>query len=406
MKPVDLKGSSNNSNIPYVWFWLSVVIITGVFLAYFHNMFVFRGFRPVNMDILSDNDNRLLERAPELSRRVRFVAKNRETRLIWLGEKESAVPFYMEEPHMQRVKLRGFFPKVTYAKARIMVFVNGRLINTLSPDWKGDFERFDFYIPRGAFKSGENTFVLNTSGTNKYVMGLEGINLRNFAGRSKNFPRAVVLFDGNYMARGLKPFKKPLDYLLFPFSMFLAWIIPANLMRVALKKPLGPMLKKMLFWYIPVAAILLIFAVFSWVTEFTLILHPDSFFSLVFAPAAVAAVYGLPKLAYVYLKGSKTPEEGVFEQEGMVKDEAPAPLPLTREASPSPNNARFKRLLKFAARFGSKAAVVGFALFLSAAGVLLIVRNQGLAETMADIAYFLLVFGVLIRFFDVERTEE
>lgn len=378
------------------WLWLMFVIASGFFFAYIHNMYVTRDFRQKNIDALSVGDNPNIEGRPELLKREKFTAKGRESMLVWSGEKNLEVPLGLQEAEAQRIRILGYFPKVTYGKSEVAVAVNGRQVKTLSPEWKGGYEKFSFNLGADAFKTGLNTLSLVLEGQNRYIIGYELINLRNYAGKNKNFPKASIQFDENYAKDKARPFERPLDYLLFPSLLFILWIAAANLLRHCGCTTMKKALRKVFYFNLPSAAVIAALYVFTLSTPYTLVMDPQSFLILIGAPCVILIAYSLLKIGYRAVIDMKTGlgAEGLRSRLSSI-----ARVRTDQAGGISKGASLFKR----AARHSGTAAIIAFMVFLGLAGGFMIFKRQDIAEKMADIAYFSLVFGVFMRIFEVRE---
>ncbi|MBI5586904.1 MAG: hypothetical protein HY889_00885 [Deltaproteobacteria bacterium] len=371
------------------WIIFCLVILTGLFFAYFNNRFVAGGLKTWKADLLNQSDNNKL--TGDLLVKEKFTANGAEERVVWLKGAESSVPFVIAEPQTVRMRMRAYFPSLAYGSATLTVSVNGRDAQTLIPGWNGGFAKYDLNIHKKFFKSGENVLGFRVGGSMNQKIGLDYINLRNYAGISNRFPKALVYYDGNYPDRAA--FAMPYDYLLYPAVIFVVWILTANLVRVSRGYPLRETLKKSFYVYIPPAAVFLISTVYSKVTRYTLSCDPETFFILAGALAGAFIVYhavlaawvAVPDLWQQYTLASFKTKIGSIK----FRPAASSAGPLTA--------------LRFIGTHAATTAVAVFMVCLIVAGVSMILKRQDIAERMADVAYFSLVFGVLLRIFDLKR---
>lgn len=382
----------NDKGLSKGWGWLIFVVASGFFLAFVFNMYVTSDFRQRNIDALSVGDNPHIEGRPELMKREKFTAKGRESMLVWSGEKNLELPLALEEAEAQRIRILGYFPKVTYGKTDVTVTVNGRHVKTLSPEWKAGYEKFSFNVGADAFKAGLNTLVLGLDGQNRYIIGYELINLRNYAGKNRNFPKASIQFDENYVKNPKRPFTRPLDYLLFPSLLFLLWIAAANLARAYSGRSMKDALRRVFYLNLPSSVIFAAFWIYTAATPYTLEIDPLSFFIIIFAPCVGLIAYSLFVFAYRRLLDLRagTGLGGLISR-----------LPSVKKTSQSEGVLKGAALLKRLARHSGTVAIIAFMVFLALAGGSMIFKRQDIAERLADIAYFSLVFGVFMRIFEV-----
>lgn len=382
----------NDKGLLTGWGWLIFVVASGFFLAFVFNMYVTSDFRQKNIDALSVSDNPHIEGRPELMKREKFTANGRESMLVWSGEKNLELPLALEEAEAQRIRILGYFPKVTYGKTDVTVTVNGRQVKTLSPEWKAGYEKFSFNVGADAFKAGLNTLVLGLDGQNRYIIGYELINFRNYAGKNRNFPKASIQFDENYAKDPKRPFARPLDYLLFPSLLFLLWIAAANLARAYSASSMKAALRRVFYLNLPSAVIVAAFWIYTAATPYTLVIDPLSFFVIISAPCVGLIAYSLLVFAYRRLLALRagTGIGGLISRLSSVKKTSQAEGILKGAA-----------LLKRLARHSGTVAIIAFMVFLGLAGGSMIFKRQDIAEKLADIAYFSLVFGVFMRIFEV-----
>lgn len=371
-------GERRNGKNGY-WPWLAVMLLTGALLAFFHNMHVSGAFRPYRADILTLLENQMLR---DPYKKEKLKVDGREIRAAWFGP--VSIPFHVSGPKTMRVRMKAYFPE-TKQKSALAISVNGREVYSYGPLWDGKIELIEFDLPRHYLSRGVNSFDIKTDGESRAAY--EFISLRDYAGISKNFPRAYVAFDSDVEK---KPFAAPFDYVLFPASMFIAWVLCGNIMRASRDEPLALSLKKTVLWHVPFAALFIGAALFSVFTPYSLLLHPEPFYVFAFAPsAAIILLYGLPLAVRelpVLLENTSSNLSGMVSRDGKA------------ESALSVLRLLFRNL--------GTLAVGGFIIFLTMAGVFMIVKRQDVAERMADIAYFLLVFGVFMRIFELKKEDK
>lgn len=357
-------------------------------------MYVASDFQQRNIDALSVGDNPHIKERPELIKREKFTAKGRETMLVWSGEKNMELPFALEAAEAQRIRILGYFPKVTYGKTDVTVLVNGRQVKTLSPEWKAGYEKFSFNVESGAFQKGLNRLDIGLDGQNKYIIGYELINFRNYAGKNKNFPKVSIQFDENYSKVQRRPFARPLDYILFPALLFLLWLAAANLVRASGARTMKSALRRVFYFNLPSIMIIAALWAYTVLTTYTLVIETISFFVIISAPCIWLIAYSLLKIAYVKLAGMKS---------GLGAKGLGQRLSSIWRIEPDGRVLKSAALLKRLARYSGTVAIIAFMVFLGLAGGFLIFKRQDIAEKMADIAYFSLVFGVFMRIFEVRE---
>lgn len=136
-------------------------------------------------------------------------------------------------------------------------------------------------------------------------------------------------------------------------------------------------------------------AVFSYFSNYIILYDPKSFTILALLPSSIIIAYSFFKISLraVPALWRKASLNSIVDMIMGIK------LPVKKIGG-----GLFS--FKSAVRHASTLAVLAFIVCLSSAGFLLIVKRQVVAERMADIAYFSLVFGVLLRIFDVRKEEE
>ena len=389
----DVKGEKRNRLSGWLLFITALAL--GAFFSYFDSTFVAKEISPLSIDLMSEHHNPLLKGVPALLKKEKFTHSGKEVRVVWSEERDTVIPFHINSVQAFRLRIKGYFPRVSYGKSKAEVLVNGTALGAFEPRWEGEFEKISLNIPASYMKSADNSITIRTLGPNSYTVGYETLNIRNYTGNNRNFPRAYVLFDENYPALGLSPMARPYNYILYPAFVFVMWVVSGNLLRTAEGKGLEASLKKALLWYGPSVVIMLASTAFTGLTGLTLIYHPEGLYLLLFAPTALLSAYSLTLLALRRLKNppeKRTAGERPARRTGILESEAVV------------NGYRSaRRAAALAIRFASTSAILAFSVSLIAAGALLIARKQGPAERMADIAYFLLVFGVILRVFDVKR---
>lgn len=374
------------------WVWLILMLISGVFFAFFQNFHVSKDFTPLRFDMLSERDNPALAKTPELLAKEKFAKNGYETRVLWLEGAGKPIPFRIEFPETLRGKVKAFFPKLN-SKPMLKVYANGVQSDVITPDWDGSVSIIEFNMPASLLASGENTLTLKAEGAENLRVGYDSIALKNFVGISKRFPKALVVFDGNYALP--KKIKKPFSFILYPSLMFLLWLISGNLLHYIKGTPLDNAFKRVFLWHMPVITGFLGSAVFSYFSNYIILYDPKSFTILALLPSSIIIAYSFFKISLraVPALWRKASLNSIVDMIMGIK------LPVKKIGG-----GLFS--FKSAVRHASTLAVLAFIVCLSSAGFLLIVKRQVVAERMADIAYFSLVFGVLLRIFDVRKEEE
>ncbi|MBI5827556.1 MAG: hypothetical protein HZB22_07515 [Deltaproteobacteria bacterium] len=366
-------------------------MICGAFLAYYSSMYVSGGFSVRRFDILSESDNPELSASSQLPAKERVEAKGRDLTLLWLDGGRQSIPFRSEDRSTLAVRMNAYFPEVKYNRPELNVSVNGREIETVRPKWKGGMEKLDFDIPGTALAKGKNLLTFGLTKGASYRIGYESVNARDFAGVSKRFPKAYVLFDENMPGRALNPYARPYDYILYPASVFLIWVIGANLIRAGRGTTALKGSKTLFYAYLPVCVLFIVSALFSALSRYTVVLDRTTFHILAFAPGILCVSYGL----LLYLRGRARFKEERDETRKMAGERA------------APYKLRFiGRGFKFIYRNAGSIAIVVFAVFLSGAGVFLMLKRQDIADNLADIAYFSIVFAVIVRAFELRGDGE
>ncbi|MBI5902732.1 MAG: hypothetical protein HZB84_04515 [Deltaproteobacteria bacterium] len=363
-------------------------ILCGAFLAYYSSMYVSGAFSVRRFDILSESDNPELSAPSRLPAKERVEVKGRALTLLYLEGSMQSIPFRAEDRSTLAVRMSAYFPEVKYNRPELTVSVNGREIETVRPKWKGGMEKLDFEVPASALAKGVNLLTFGLTKGSSYRIGHESVNARDFAGVSKRFPKAYVLFDENMRGRALNPYARPYDYIVYPASVFLIWVIGANLIRAGRGSTALKGSKTLFYAYLPVCVLLIVSALFSALSRYTVELDRTTFHILAFAPGILCAAYGL----LLYLRGRARFRE---EREKMAGERA------------EPYKLRFiGRAFKLIHRNAGSIAIVVFAVFLSGAGVFLMLKRQDIADNLADIAYFSIVFAVIVRAFELRGDGE
>ena len=379
--------------IPRGWFWLIFILIIGLLYGLFHNLYVTEEFNPLSLNLLDRGQNVELGKLPAVVKREKRNMNGVNYEALWVGEGRTDIPFHLERPQTLKLKIKGYFPSSEVTARVLVLYVNDLSFSTLKPLWRGDEEVFRLKVDKRFLRAGGNTVGLGVAGKGGLPAGVSYIKVRNFVGRSNNFPRGFVIFDENYVMLGPDPFDRPLDYLLFPLSLTLLWLVSANLMTDRGRRTLAHTLKRSLYANIPGALLVAGAFVFSISTPYTVVTSTGTFLALVYLPCGLIIVYHLLFKNYRQIIRRLISDRG--------NDEAPVDIPPLRhrvERAVSP-------FLYIAGKAGT-VAVSGFVIFLVAAGILMIMKRQVLAERCADIAYFMLVFGVVMRLFDIRRTED
>lgn len=367
------------------------VTVFGAFLAYYSCMYVSGSFSVRRFDILSENDNPELSAPPLLPAKERVEVKGSALTLYYLEGGRQSIPFRAEDRRTLATRMSAYFPEVKYNRPELTVSVNGREIETVRPKWKGGMEKLDFDIPASALVKGGNLLTFGLTKGASYRIGYESINARDYAGVSKRFPRAYVLFDENMTGRAPNPYARPYDYILYPASVFLIWVIGANLIRAGAGTTALKGSKTLFYAYLPVCLLLTVAALFSALSRYTVVLDRYTFYILALAPGILCAAYGL--LLYLRVR-PRLKEERVETRK-------------TAGESTEPLKPRFTgRAFRFIYGNAGSIAVVVFAIFLSGAGLFLMLKRQDIADNLADIAYFSIVFAVVVRAFELKGGGE
>ena len=373
------------------WIVFLLVILTGLVFAYFYNRHVTDDLSGWKLDMLTQSENGRL--AGALLDKETVSADGKSAPVVWIKGEGTPVPFTIGAPQTLRMRINAFFPRLAFGPESFKLTINGHEAAVFKPEWNGSFSRFDIVVHKKFFVPGDNRLEFRTSGTSDSKVGLEYINLRNYAGISKRFPMALVYYDGNY-AQGAA-FSQPFNYLLYPSALFVLWVLVANLARVSQRAELRLTLRKSFYCFVPAAALFLLAVVYSIISTKTIVCGRDTFLALAFGPLAVYASYQALTLAW-----SAAPLLWRSDSLSSVLSRIPS-------ASFTAGDRPVKTIaaLKFIGRHAATVAVAVFMVCLFTAGLLMIFKRQDVAERMADVAYFSLVFGVLLRIFDLKKEE-
>lgn len=382
--PAEVKSSASS------WTVFLLVILTGLFFAYFNNRHVTDDLKGWKLDLLTQSENERL--TAELLDKEKVPSGGSNQQVLWMRS-DRVVPFLMPSPLTVRMRMRAYFPALAYGPESLTVSINGHDAATLKPEWNGEFTKFDFVVHKKFFKPGKNALAFKTPGAASPRVGLDYINLRDYSGVSKRFPKALVYYDGNYTRQAA--FANPFDYLLYPAALFVAWILAANLATFSRGERLKETLRRTFYLFLPATAVFFASTVYSKVTSSTIVSDRATFLTLVAAPVAFFALYHALRAvwAFVPLLWSGDKMSSFFTRLASVRRKPPVEAGRTIAA------------LKFIGRHAATAAVVLFMVCLFIAGLSMIAKRQDVAERMADAAYFSLVFGVLLRIFDLKKEE-
>lgn len=357
-------------------------------MGFFHNLYTVERYQPVRFNLLSASDNSLLP--ADMAAKERFVKPGLDTKLVWVG-KTASIPFNMDRPQALRVKISAYFRD----SGEALISVNGREVKALRAAGSGGIEKFELNVPGSFFNKGRNQLDIRAGGGG--IAGFESINVRSYTGISGNFPKAYILFDENAADAGAGLFGKPFDYLFYPALMFILWIAAANLICVRTGIGISKAYLLSFYWYLPSIVIAALSFSYSYLTPYSLIYEGRGFDYFVFLPIVMVSLYHSSLLLYNFIINKLASGFSVmFRCERLVNA-----LKSMAEKNGGASGGPVRRFMNTAGSF----AIIGFSGFLFTAGVLLIFKRQELAERMADIAYFALVFGVLTRVFDLKEED-
>lgn len=381
---------SENKGSGLAWLSLFLTVLAGLIIGFFHNLYTVERYQPVRFNLLSASDNSLLP--ADMAAKERFVKPGLDTMLVWVS-KTASIPFNMERPQALRLKISAYFRD----SGEAFISVNGRDVKSLSAGGSGGIERFEVNVPGSFFNKGRNQLDIKAGGGG--IAGFESINVKSYIGISGNFPKAYVLFDENAADAVAGLFGKPFDYLFYPAFMFILWITAANLICVRNGIGISKAYLLSFYWYLPSITIAALSFSYSYLTPYSLIYEGEGFDYFVFLPIVMVSLYQASFLLYDFLLKKLAPGFSVMFWCELLLNAIRTMAERNGGASVSKGPAR--RFLNTAGSF----AIIGFSGFLFTAGVLLIFKRQELAERMADIAYFALVFGVLTRVFDLKEED-
>ncbi len=375
--------------------WPFLVILIGLFCAYFENHFVTEAFRPMSLSLLDMDHNKELKRFYTPIKKEYRKVDGRGYDALWIEGERVDVPFRIESPESLRLKIQGYFPSSGGKGGVFTLFVNGAPFRVLPVSWKGDEEVFRLKIPEELLVSGRNVLGFSVSGHDGALAGISTLKVRNYLGKSSNFPRGFVLYDDSYERLGLSPSGRYVYYLLFPLALVLLWFISIRLMDPVDEYDPSVRFRKVFYFSLPGALVAALSLVYTLATPYTVVTSSGTFGTLVFGPYITVIAYRLVKRNYSHIKAvpesmkevlSELRSPGAFVR-GSVED----------RAVPPPFN--------IIGRLGTL-AIFCFSALIVAAGVLMILKRQALAERCADISYFVLLFGILMRIIDVRRMQD
>lgn len=375
------------------WPWLAFIILSALFYAYFHNLYAFDDFNHLNLDLLSGAENPALEDYPELTKKERHLHKGKESSLVWLSSKEAMIPFGLSSSEALRLRIIAYYPKMAHSTSEAVITINGREAGRFKPGWKGEYEKFSFNLNSEWFRAGGNTLSLTHRGPDNYLIGYDLVNLKNFSGKSNNFPKVSVQFADNYRKRDRNPFRNPYAYAIFPAMLFLLWLIPANIIKTVSSVTIHKAFKRVFYANLVSMALLAVIFMFNRAAGYTVIIDPKSLYGVVALPSAIILLYSLfTTLCRSYSALVQKAVGGLSAALGG-KDIGAV------------NNGKSLISIRFSVRFAGTSAILLFMALLASAGGFMILRRQDIAEGLADIAYFSLVFGVILRILDGRRQD-
>src|SRR3990170_2396858 len=123
-------------------------------------------------------------------------------------------------------------------------------------------------------------------------------------------------------------------------------------------------LRRMLWWYAPVFVVLAGTYAYTAATPYTVVLHPDTFYALVAAPALIAALINVPRL-FLSRNSYGPAKEDALQEDGPRRAASPVSGELVKELK------RARAAFTAVAAYAATGAVTGFIIFLITAGVLL-----------------------------------
>lgn len=372
---------------------IGLVLVLGILLGWFKHNHVFGAYEALKVNLLAGDENPVLPEAVRNAEREWVSARGGNANVVRVDGSRFAVPFSLDRARTVRLKAKVYLQDSDHPDRFVRVLVNGAELRTFEPEWKGTVEELVVNVPASRLAGGVNTVTLAVSEAARGRMAVEFLGIKNYVGISKNFPRAYVVFDGNYGVSGFRALAAASDFLLYPAALFLLWLLSANIAAAA-GAGMGTALKKALYAYIPTAAVVVSATVFTSVTPYKLICAFDAFLAFLIAPGAAYGLFHLLRLA-----SSTAAGWGRASRRAVTTTEGAGGKPAAIEV-PRPGSA-----LAVLARRLSTAAILFFMACLAAAAVLLVFKKQPLAERMADIAYFSLVFGVVARIFDLRKKD-
>ena len=231
-----------------------------------------------------------------------------------------------------------------------------------------------FKISRNYVYKGENKleFVFPEDWVER--IGIYSIKLRNYLGFNSHFPEGAILFDDSLFVKSYQFF----NWKTFLGILLLFWVIylfsrwGASFISDLTKIDFDSVYRKGLFSFLSSVVIFVPIFLLSILTPYHFVIGKFSFVFIILGASLI--FWGILLLIDII---------------------------LSRISSERLKLLKFSNYLK-----SSKLCIVGFTIFLILCAFLLVFRLEKIANELANIAYFLLVIGVGIEFYNLLRYKD
>ncbi len=327
----------------------------------------------------------------------------------WQGayakDKESILKVALPEKKTYQMVIKAFSCSPPDARdQRMEVHFNDVALDRLkfrkTPKW----QKFSVNIPSYFIKETSTIKFVYTQDIHLSPIAFDSLEFKNYIFRIKDL---YLLFDSPKQGRVNYLSLQVLGYSLgFAISLLLFWLFYSRFLSFTVKMKFSRAAKIDFLNYLPSIVLLSLFALISFFSSYHFVYSLKAFFVLALAPTAVLKLLPYKDLSLHFVKiVFKFISRDIEKTCSEIKRAYSAFLSflsfLKRQIT------TFRRfLIHYHKTNLSSAFILDFMLLLVLCATLLMFKTEWLAERIANLAYFLLVIGVVMKFIQFAQKEK
>lgn len=332
-----------------------------------------------------------------LEKPIRIVPNTKEARQYqvsgwqgaWAKGKRSVLKISLPEKKTYQMVVRAFSCSPPDVRdQRIEVHFNDVALDRLkfrkTPKW----QEFKVNIYPYLLKENNTIKFIYTQNTSLSPIVFDSLEFRNYTARLKGL---YLLFDSPKQGRVNYLSPRVLGYSFgFAFLLWLFWLFYSCFLSFIIKIKFSRAIRIDFLSYLPSIVFLSLLALISFFSPYHFVYSLKTFFVLALAPTAVSKLLPYKDLFLHFIK---------IAFRFILRDIEKTCLEIKRTTSflKKQSNTLRKFLIRYHKTNLSSAFILDFMLLLVLCALLLMVKAERIAEQIANLAYFLLVIGVVMK---------